>query len=126
MCKKVTVFYGKIILIISKILHWYYTIYINKQLVFGVIAVIFATTLIASLVVDQASARQSISQRCAQDQSSSTTIAGSGARLPVRESILPIPIFGSELTSSSSGVTGSGNSVADCTNTNNAGNAAAF
>ena len=36
----------------------------NKQLVFGVIAVVFATALIASLVVDQASARQSISQRC--------------------------------------------------------------
>ena len=85
MCKKVTVFYDKIILIISKILHWYYTIYMNKQLVFGVIAVIFATALIASLVVDQASARQSISQRCTQDQSSSTTTAGSGARLPVRE-----------------------------------------
>jgi hypothetical protein len=123
-CKKVTVFYNKKILIISKILHGYYTIYMNKQLVFGVIAVIFATALIASLVVDQASARQSISQRCTQDQSSSTTTPGSGARLPVRESILPIPIFGSELTSSNSGVTGSGNNVADCTNTNNAGNAA--
>ena len=49
MCKKVTVFYDKIILIISKILHWYYTIYMNKQLVFGVIAVVFATALIASL-----------------------------------------------------------------------------
>ena len=80
--------------------------------------------MLIGIVVDQASARQSISQRCTQDQSSSTTTAGSGARLPVRESILPIPIFGSELTSSSSGVTGSGNSVADCTNTNNAGNAA--
>ena len=30
----------------------------NKQLVFGVIAVVFATALIASLVVDQASANR--------------------------------------------------------------------
>ena len=44
----------------------------NKQLVFGVIAVVFATALIASLVVDQANAsfrsnRQSISQHNHQD-----------------------------------------------------------
>src|SRR4051794_31961511 len=117
MCKKVTVFYNKIILIISKILHCYYTIYMNKQLVFGVIAVVFATALISSLVVDQASASrnkaprgnsdpngsgQSIAQNCEQSQSSSVVTAGAG-----------------------SGVTGSGNNVAACTNTNNGGNAAA-
>jgi len=113
----VTVFYNKIILIISKILHWHYTIYINKQLVFGVIAVVFATALISSLVVDQASARQSISQSCAHDQSSSIVTAGSGSSSLERDSILPIPISGS-------GVTGSGNNGADCTNTNNGGNAA--
>ncbi len=92
----------------------------NKQLVFGVIAVVFATALIASLVVDQASANrnrqyvhpshsgqshsgQSISQSCYQDQSSSVLTAGAGSR-----------------------VTGSGNNAALCTNTNNGGNAAAF
>ena len=41
---------------ILNIPHSYYVIYMNKQLVFGVIAVVFATALIASLVVDQASA----------------------------------------------------------------------
>ena len=94
-CKKVTVFYNKIILIISKILHWHYTIYMNKQLVFGVIAVVFATALIASLVVDQASARQSISQNCDQDQSSSTTTAGGSAAssLTKKENLTPIPIW---------------------------------
>jgi hypothetical protein len=91
----------------------------NKQLVFGVIAVVFATALIASLVVDQASANrnrqyvhshsgqshsgQSISQSCNQDQSSSVLTAGAGSR-----------------------VTGSGNNAALCANTNNGGNAAAF
>jgi uncharacterized protein YxeA len=86
----------------------------NKQLVFGVIAVVFATALISSLVVDQASANrnrqyvqshsgQSISQSCTQDQSSSALTAGAD-----------------------SDVTGSGNNVAVCTNTNNGGNAAAF
>ena len=44
----------------------------NKQLVFGAIAVVFATALIASLVVDQANARtsnrQSISQHNHQHQ----------------------------------------------------------
>ena len=77
----------------------------NKQLVFGVIAVVFATALIASLVVDQANAqrsnRQSITEFCSQDQSSSLTTAGQN-----------------------SGVTGSGNNMAACTNTNNGGNAA--
>jgi hypothetical protein len=83
----------------------------NKQLVFGVIAVVFATALIASLVVDQASAwrsndknnRQSISQSCHQSQSSSIVTAGAGST-----------------------VTGSGNNQAACQNTNNGGNAAAF
>ncbi len=73
----------------------------NKQLVFGVIAVVFATALIASLVVDQANARQSISQRCTQHQSSSLVTAGAN-----------------------SGVTNSGNNAALCDNTNNGGNAA--
>ena len=99
---------------ILNIPHSYYVIYMNKQLVFGVIAVVFATAMIASLVVDQASANrnmqtssfqnqggQSISQACTQDQSSSTTTAGAG-----------------------SGVTNSGNNIAQCTNTNNGGNAA--
>ena len=55
----------------------------NKQLVFGVIAVVFATALIASLVVDsvnaQTSNRQSISQRNHQHQSSSVVTAGTGS-----------------------------------------------
>ena len=55
----------------------------NKQLVFGVIAVVFATALIASLVVDQANAqrsnRQSISQHNHQHQSSSVVTAGAGS-----------------------------------------------
>ena len=78
----------------------------NKQLVFGVIAVVFATALIASLVVDQANARsnrQSISQHNHQHQSSAIVTAGAGAT-----------------------VTGSGNNAATATNTNNGGNAAAF
>ena len=80
----------------------------NKQLVFGVIAVVFATALIASLVVDQANAsfrsnRQSISQHNHQDQSS--TVVTAGANSPV---------------------TNSGNNAATATNTNNGGNAAAF
>ena len=79
----------------------------NKQLVFGVIAVVFATALIASLVVDQANARtsnrQSISQHNHQSQSSSVVTAGAGST-----------------------VTNSGNNAATATNTNNGGNAAAF
>jgi hypothetical protein len=100
---------------ILNIPHSYYVIYMNKQLVFGVIAVVFATALIASLVVDQANANlardprgngqnnggQSISEFCSQDQSSSLTTAGQN-----------------------SGVTGSGTNGAQCTNTNNGGNAA--
>ena len=78
----------------------------NKQLVFGVIAVVFASALLASLVIDQASAqrnRQSISQHNHQSQSS--TIVTAGANSPV---------------------TGSGNQVQTATNTNNGGNAAVF
>jgi hypothetical protein len=79
----------------------------NKQLVFSVIAVVFATALIASLVVDQASAqrhnRQSISQHNHQSQSSTVVTAGAN-----------------------SGVSFSGNNAATATNTNNGGNAAAF
>jgi len=77
----------------------------NKQLVFGVIAVVFATALIASLVVDSVNAqsnRQSISQRNHQHQSSSVVTAGAGST-----------------------VSGSGNNAATATNTNNGGNAAA-
>ena len=106
---------------ILNIPHSYYVIYMNKQLVFGVIAVVFATALIASLVVDQANADrnkakrgnglsgngqgngQSIAQSCEQSQSSSLTTAGQN-----------------------SGVTGSGTNGAQCTNTNNGGNAASF
>ena len=79
----------------------------NKQLVFGAIAVVFATALIASLVVDQANARtsnrQSISQHNDQDQRS--TIVTGGANSPVQNS---------------------GNNAATATNTNNGGNAASF
>ena len=79
----------------------------NKQLVFGVIAVVFATALIASLLVDQANAqrsnRQSISQHNHQHQSSSVVTAGAGST-----------------------VSGSGNNAATATNTNNGGNAASF
>ena len=77
----------------------------NKQLVFGVIAVVFATALIASLVVDQANAqsnRQRIHQSNNQHQSSTVVTAGE-----------------------KSSVTGSGNNDATATNTNNGGNAAA-
>ena len=90
---------------ILNILHSYYVIYMNKQLVFGVIAVVFATALIASLVVDQANAqrgnRQSITEFCSQDQSSSLTTAGG-----------------------TSPVSNSGTNMARCDNTNNGGNAA--
>ena len=52
----------------------------NNQLVFGVIAVVFATALIASLVVDSVNAqrdnRQSITQRNHQHRSSSVVTAG--------------------------------------------------
>jgi hypothetical protein len=79
----------------------------NKQLVFGVIAIVFVTALIASSVVDQASAckcnKQSISQHNHQQQSSSIVTAGAN-----------------------SPVTNSGNNAATATNTNNGGNAAAF
>jgi hypothetical protein len=75
----------------------------SKQLVFGVIAVVFATALIASVVVDQASAhRQSISQHNHASQSS--TVVTAGATSPI---------------------TGSGSNTATQTNTNNGGNAAA-
>jgi len=79
----------------------------NKQLVFGVIAVVFATALISSLVLDQADARksnrQSISQHNHQHQDSSVVTAGAGST-----------------------VSGSGSNTATATNTNNGGNAAAF
>jgi len=74
----------------------------NKQLVFGVIAVVFATALIASLVVDQASARQSIRQHNHSHQES--TIVTAGANSPVQNS---------------------GNQQSTQTNTNNGGNAQA-
>src|SRR3954466_2131821 len=93
LCTTIIEHYHKMLYDILNIPHSYYVIYMNKQLVFGVIAVVFATALIASLVVDQANARQRISQSCTQDQSSSLVTAGPG-----------------------SGVTGSGNNVAVCTN----------
>ena len=105
LCTTIIEHYHKMFYGILNIRHSYYAIYMNKQLVFGVIAVVFATALIASLVVDQANAqrsnRQSITEFCSQDQSSTLTTAGQN-----------------------SGVTGSGNNGADCTNTNNGGNAA--
>ena len=135
LCTTIIEHYHKMLYGILNILHSYYVIYMNKQLVFGVIAVVFATALISSLVVDQASADrnkakrgnglsgngqgngQSIAQSCEQSQSSSIVTAGSGSSSLERDSILPIPISGS-------GVTGSGINGAQCTNTNNGGNAA--
>src|SRR3954462_9289535 len=117
LCITIIEHYHKMLYGILNIPHSYYVIYMNKQLVFGVIAVVFATALISSLVVDQASASrnkaprgnsdpngsgQSIAQSCEQSQSSSLVTAGAG-----------------------SGVTNSGNNAAVCTNTNNGGNAAA-
>src|SRR3954447_22307358 len=119
LCTTIIEHYHKMLYGILNILHSYYVIYMNKQLVFGVIAVVFATALISSLVVDQANANrnrqwvgqqnnggqnsngQTITQSCAQDQSSSVLTAGAGSR-----------------------VTGSGNNAALCANTNNGGNAA--
>src|SRR6476661_3036314 len=90
-CTTIIEHYHKMLYGILNIPHSYYVIYMNKQLVFGVIAVVFATALIASLVVDQANANlardpqrgngqnnggQSISEFCSQDQSSSITTAG--------------------------------------------------
>ena len=76
----------------------------NKQLVFGVIAVVFATALIASLVVEQVNARcNGICQNNRQDQSSTVVTTGRGST-----------------------VTGSGSNTATATSTNNGGNAAAF
>src|SRR4051794_33429263 len=86
LCITIIEHYHKILYDILNIPHSYYVIYMNKQLVFGVIAVVFATALISSLVVDQASANlnksprnnngqsnsgQSIAQNCEQSQSSS-------------------------------------------------------
>ena len=79
----------------------------NKQLVFGVIAVIFATALIASSVVDQANAHRSNKQSISQhnDQHQSSTVVTAGANSPV---------------------TNSCNNAETATNTNNGVNAAAF
>jgi len=117
LCTTIIEHYHKMLYGILNIPHSYYVIYMNKQLVFGVIAVVFATAMIASLVVDQASANlrnkpqrsnsdpngsgQSIAQSCEQSQSSSLVTAG--ANSPVQNS---------------------GNNLASCTNTNNGGNAA--
>ena len=83
----------------------------KKQLTFGVLAVVLATAMIASILVDNSvdarkhhkSNHQSISQSCHQHQSSSVVTAGAN-----------------------SPVLNSGNNAAVCTNTNNGGNAAAF
>jgi hypothetical protein len=120
LCITIIEHYRKMLYGILNIRHSYYVIYMNKQLVFGVIAVVFATALIASLVVDQANAfsrnnqrssfqsnsglggsGQSISEFCSQDQSSSITTAGG-----------------------TSPVSNSGTNMARCDNTNNGGNAA--
>ena len=79
----------------------------NKQLVFGVIAVGFATALIASIVVDQVNARKSNRQSISQpnNQHQRSTVVTAGANSPV---------------------TNSGNNAATATDTNNGGNAAAF
>ena len=57
-CTTIIEHYHKMLYDILNIPHSYYVIYMNKQLVFGVIAVVFATALISSLVVDQASANR--------------------------------------------------------------------
>ena len=66
--------------------------YMNKQLVFGVIAVVFATALIASSVVDQANAhrsnKQSISQHNDQHQSSTVVTAGTCVSVAATAAIL--------------------------------------
>ena len=79
----------------------------NKQLVLGVIAVVFATALISSIVLEQADARKSNRQSISQHNhaSQSSTIVTGGANSPVQNS---------------------GNQQATQTNTNNGGNAAAF
>src|SRR3954466_10607980 len=95
LCTTIIEHYHKMLYDILNIPHSYYVIYMNKQLVFGVIAVVFATALISSLVIDQASASrnrqwvqnhsgqggsgQSISQSCVQDQSSSVLTAGANS-----------------------------------------------
>ena len=91
-CTTIIEHYHKMLYGILNIPHSYYVIYMNKQLVFGVIAVVFATAMISSLVVDQASANlrnkqqrgnsdpngsgQSIAQNREQSQSSSLVTAG--------------------------------------------------
>jgi len=82
----------------------------KKQFSLALVAVVFATALIASaLVVDSVDAkksksnRQTIAQSCNQNQHSSVVTAGAN-----------------------SPVLNSGNNAAVCTNTNNGGNAAAF
>jgi hypothetical protein len=79
----------------------------KNQVILGVIAIVFATALIASVVVDHADARksnrQSINQHNHADQSSSITTGGSNS--PVQNS---------------------GNQQSTQSNTNNGGNAAAF
>ena len=75
----------------------------NKQLVFGVIAVVLASTLIATLAVDSVFAQhnQRIHQHNHASQSATVVTAGAGST-----------------------ITGSGNNVLAQTATNNGGNAA--
>ena len=83
----------------------------KKQISLAVLSVVFATAMIASILVDNSvdarkhhkSNHQSISQSCHQHQSSSVVTAGAN-----------------------SPVLNSGNNAAVCTNTNNGGNAASF
>jgi hypothetical protein len=75
----------------------------KKQMSLAVLAVVFATAMVASLLVaDSAYARQSISQRNDQYQDSSIVTAGAGSTVAT-----------------------SGNNAATATNTNNGGNARA-
>ena len=101
---------------ILNIPHSYYVIYMNKQLVFGVIAVVFATAMIASLVVDQANANL---PRSTKQQPNNKTIDKVS-----QNSVAKTKARSTTTAGAASGVTGSGNNAAQCTNTNNGGNAA--
>src|SRR6476646_11856342 len=73
LCTTIIEHYHKMLYDILNIRHSYYVIYMNKQLVFGVIAVVFATALISSLVVDQANAFSRNNQRSSFQSNSGQT-----------------------------------------------------
>src|SRR5690242_14548091 len=79
LCTTIIEHYHKMLYDILNIPHSYYVIYMNKQLVFGVIAVVFATALIASLVVDQANAFRRKNKRSS--FKSNIGLGGSGQRI---------------------------------------------